>query len=387
MVLRLFMLTVIGCCCCILPAFGQSPRYASHGLQQLAVALEAACHRACGQAQTFRWGENRVSVTTDSLGRIDHIGWEIFPERIRQENPSPVYRFVERYLLELYLQRELPTPRQRLREDKVTLLFPGHEDEPLTTNIERRLPRFDAETSLLVLTDNNCYSVSVYRQGKQEFFMRFPIRYELLWGMNKKEAEGNFYPDLLLFQAPAPSPCQPLTAEEAATLKPEAEGCYQLPGDIYWIEAMNSTLTYVRTAEGEYRPVCDSRLPEASARNLFLLSCGKEVNASVKQRLYNRRTLEFETSLHRLLSFCRAEGCRPYVGIETVSQTEVTGTVVLHNPSYGYCHQLFFRLPLSLLSTPANGLLQLELYAYVPTHNIENLFFERKPLSSPITNY
>lgn len=385
MILRLTCIAIA--CCFGLSVFGQSPRYASHGLQQLAASLEAASGQRCDRPQTFAWEEDRVSVTTDSLGRIDHIGWEIFPEHIRQENPSPVYRFVERYLLELYVQRELPAPRQRLREDKVTLRFPGHEDEPLTANIERRLPRFDAETSLLVLTDNNSYSVSVYRHGEQQFFMRFPIRYELLWGMNKKEAEGNLYPDLLLFKAPAPSPCQPLPAEETAMLEPMEEGCYRLPGDIYWIEDMNSTLTYVRTSEGEYRPVCDSRLPEASARNLFLLDCGKGVNASVKQRLYNRRTLEFETSLHRLLSFCRAEGCRPYVGIETVSQTEVTGTVVLHNPSYGYCHQLFFRLPLSLLSTPANGLLQLELYAYVPTHNIENLFFERKPLSSPITNY
>ncbi len=222
-------LTFIAIACCFgLSAFGQSSRYASHGLQQLAASVQAASGQACDRAQIFAWGENRVSVTEDSLGRIDHIGWDIFPERIRQENPSPVYRFVERYLLELYLTSELPTPRQRLREDKVTLRFPGHEDEPLKDNIGQHLPQFDQQTSLLVLTDNNRYSVSVYRDGQPLFVMHFPIRYELLWGMNKKEAEGNFYPSLLLFQTPAPPPaslCPPKQRPHWSRQRKAATSC------------------------------------------------------------------------------------------------------------------------------------------------------------------
>ena len=371
---KTFCIMMLCLACGVLPGGAQTARYACRNLQQLAAELGREYDIDCTRARQVPLGRNVLVVTQDSLRRVDHIGLQVFPEHIVRDNPSPVYRFVERYLLELYLRRELPTPEQRLQEDRVTLRFPAHTGNSLRDDIARHLPRFDDRTSLLVLTDNHRYTVSIYRERKALFVMRFPIRYELLWGMNKVEAENGLYESLLRYQSPHPKPVPPLAADVQTAMRPAEDGCLMLPGDSYVIASVNSNRYYLEAPDGSCRPVFGPDHAEASMRNLFLLpDLAADVTATVTQRLYGRRTREFDVSLHHLLSFCRTEGCETYVGIETCTEERVTGTVVLLNPSYGYCHQLYFEADIGLLEHPDRHPLRLELYAYVPTHNIGKL--------------
>ncbi len=367
------------CLCLAATAAAQAPRFANGNLQRLAGQLQAEYGLDCTRPGTQEFGQNRLVVTQDSLRRIDHIGLSLFPESIVRENPSPVYRFVERYLLELYLPQEQPTPEQRLKEDNVTLHFPSNPGGSLRDDIARHLPRLDEHTSLLVLTDNHRYSVSIYRGERALFVMRFPIRYELLWGMNKVEAENGFYEALLRYRPPRATAVPPLAAAQASALQPDGDGCLVLTGDSYVIAAVNNDRFYRLAPDGTCRPVLDRTHAEESLRNLFLmpdLSAG--ITASVTQRMYRRRTLQFDIPLHHLLSFCRTAGCQAYVGIETCTAERVTGTVILLNPSLGYCHQLYFETDIGILDHPRRHKMSLELYAFVPTHNIGNLFDEKE---------
>lgn len=357
----------------------QPARFANHHLRQLATMLQAGYGMDCTHPGSFDFGENRLRVTQDSLGRIAHIGLELFPEDMIRDNPSPVYSFVERYLLELYLQQELPTPEQRLTEDKVSIRFAGHEKEPLRNNIAHRLPRFQENTSLLMLTDNNRYSVSIYTNQQLQLSIRFPIRYELLWGMNKIEAENGFYESLMYYQMPQDKHTLSLSKEEYSMLEANGNGIFVWPGDSYIVSSVNNDRFYRLTSQGEYVPVCDRQHMEESVRNLFLLSeMARNVTVNVKQRLYKRRTLEFEVPLQKLLSFCHATGCQPFVGIETCTADSVTGTVILLNPSYGYCHQFYFQVCTDTTDVPDGFKIDMELYAFVPTHNIGSLFYEKE---------
>ena len=367
------------CLCLAATAAAQAPRFANGNLQRLAGQLQAEYGLDCTRPGTQEFGQNRLVVTQDSLRRIDHIGLALFPESIVRENPSPVYRFVERYLLELYLPQEQPTPEQRLKEDNVTLHFPSNPGGSLRDDIARHLPRLDEHTSLLVLTDNHRYSVSIYHGERALFVMRFPIRYELLWGMNKVEAENGFYEALLRYRPPRATAVPPLAAAQASALQPDGDGCLVLTGDSYVIAAVNNDRFYRLAPDGTCRPVLDRTHAEESLRNLFLmpdLSAG--ITASVTQRMYRRRTLQFDIPLHHLLSFCRTAGYQAYVGIETCTAERVTGTVILLNPSLGYCHQLYFETDIGILDHPRRHKMSLELYAFVPTHNIGNLFDEKE---------
>lgn len=360
-------------------ATARTARFATRNLQQMAERLQSEYGIDCTRPGTPAFGQNRLVVTADPLRRIDHIGLAIFPEQIIRENPSPVYRFVERYLLELYLFPELPTPEQRLNEDNVTLRFPASAGGNLREDIARHLPRFGDRTSLLVLTDNHRYSVTVYESGKTVFAMRFPIRYELLWGMNKIEAENGFYETLLQYQAPRAGTVAPLPGGERSFLKPDGGGTFVLTGEDYWISSVNSNRYYRLAANGEYLPVYDRRQADESLRNLFQLpELAPNITVTVKQRLYSRRSVTFDISLYRLLSYCRTTGCHTYVGIETCTADSITGIVVLLNPAYGYCHQLYFEADTRMVDKPGRYKMAVELYAYVPTHNIGNLFNENE---------
>lgn len=359
-------------------AAAQTSRFANRNLRQLAAALEASYEVDCTRPGTTAFGRKRFVVEQDSLGRIVHIGLKIFPDEIVRKYPSPVYHFVERYLLELYLQSDPAETNRRLKEDQVVLRFSDDDTGKIRHDIDQHLPRFDTNTSLYVLTDNNRYTVTAYQGKKMTFSMNFPIRYELLWGMNKIEAENGLYEALAYYHAPQSQPPLPLPANESNYLQADGEGCFVLPGDTYLIETVNADRFYRQKGGGLYLPVWEQRWAVQSLHNLFQLPIDRGVTASVKQRLYNRRTLEFDIPLHKLLSFCRVSGCRAYMGIETCTTDSVTGTVVLLNPSYGYCHQLYFSVPAALIAEPERHKMKIELYAFVPTHNIGNLFYEKR---------
>ena len=111
---KTFCILMLCLACGVLPGGAQTARYACRNLQQLAAELGREYDIDCTRARQVPLGRNVLVVTQDSLRRVDHIGLQVFPEHIVRDNPSPVYRFVERYLLELYLRREQPTPAQRL---------------------------------------------------------------------------------------------------------------------------------------------------------------------------------------------------------------------------------------------------------------------------------
>lgn len=398
--------------------------FASLRLEQMAWTLMERYGVDCSRAALCAWGKDTLRVTEDALHRVDHIGLRLFAEETMAEMPSPVYRFVERYLLELCLEDETDDVVRRLKEDKVTLRFGEKRSKVRETRGEGRgtreegqerryggeaagreelkklrerlqaLPEAggEGESSLVILTDNHYYTVSLYRHAALQLTMRFPIQYELLWGMNKKEVESTLYTDLLHFRMPQASEASPREEEgsadglspsdyEVEMLTATGDSCFVLTGEPYIIDAVNDNRHYRLLADGRYVPLCDVRRPEESVCNLFLfpqLLTEQGPVLDVTQRLYNRRKLSFDVSLARLLAYCREMGCRPYVGIEKLTEERVEGTVVLLNSSHGYCHQLFFSADRRVLTRPDKYRIEAELYAYVPTHNIGALFQEGK---------
>lgn len=370
-----------GLCYLLLPVClcAQSTRYASQRLEEIAATLQAEYRIDCRRPQVCPFGRGHIVVAENALHQIDHIGLQLFARQLMEENPSPVYHFVERYLLELCLMKEQTAVARRLKEEKVNLRFGKRRKKTVGEELTELLPRLmKSRNSLMILNSDNRYTVSFYDGDLLLLALRFPIQYELLWGMGKKEVESHFYADLLHYVSTLPTgetaaADSLLPADEAYRLVPHTDGCLSLPGEFYGVEAMNDTRFYRKRADGCYAPLRDPRYPEESVRNLFLLPVASSPKASVTQYLYGRRRLTFELPLDHLLSYCRAMGCRTYVGIERLDEQGVAGTAILQNSTYGYCHLLYFETGASVLS----GAISISLYAYVPTHNVAALFPEK----------
>ncbi len=368
----LFLLLVAGAAQ-MLMAQGNE-KYANLRLENLAEVLKADYGVDCRQAKEGRIASHPLVVERDAFGTIHHIGFRLFPRDLMAQNPSPVYRFVERYLLELYQVKRIDEWNERLKEEKVKLRFYGSADSNPHTELQRVLKGLESELPFLMTTDNSHYTVLWRNKGKSYFSMRFPIQYELLWGMNKVECENRLYPSLLAFRPEAPEPVP--SAPDGSLLEKQENGCYLQRGEWYELETVNSHVYYRATRNG-YEPIFSERYPVESMHNLFGVLQGGAVNAHVVQRMYGRRKASYDLPLSKLLAFCRAEGCEAFTGIETMEKERITGSVVLLNRSMGYIHILYFEAPLTLLTQPEKENLYLEVYAYVPTHNLQSIYGEK----------
>lgn len=103
-----------------------------------------------------------------------------------------MYQFVERYLLELFLLRDDNAINRQLYEDKVSVRFRGERRKDVHTALLKVLSELKTNVSLSITTDNSHYSVLWTEKDHPLLYLRFPIQYELLWGMNKKEIEHIF---------------------------------------------------------------------------------------------------------------------------------------------------------------------------------------------------
>ena len=230
--------------------------------------------------------------------------------------------------------------------------------------------------SVSIAQDDKNYAISIAEDQRSLLSMTFPVQYELLLGGNKKEIESTLYEDLIYYKEPTSEINTNLSAEQGKLLVDMGNNVYRQVGMTYIIDSMNSDCYYQRLANGSYRPICDSNHPEQSLHNLVLLPNKQAINAELTQMLYGYKKITFDVTLNKFLSYCRKKGCATYVGIEELTDEKISGTIILHNEAYGYCHQCYFNMPTKVLSTLKEGNMQLTLYAYVPTHNIQTLFQE-----------
>lgn len=317
-----------------------------------------------------------LNVVKNSAGKTTHIGFRLFSEAQKTNYPSPVYHFIERYLLELYLMDDPTLMLRMMTEDKVKIAFPAYSNGAIRQQIVRLLSTDTAALSLSVSQNDTNYTISLNDNQRALLTMTFPVQYELLLGGNKKEIENTLFDDLLYYKEPASVAETILPADQGKLLVKQKDGVYQRVGMTYIIDSMNSDTFYRKLSNGSFAPLLESKSPEESMHNLILLPNSQTINVEVTQMLYGYKKLSFESTLNKFLSYCTEKGCATYVGIEEITSEKITGTIILHNQAYGYCHQVYFTCPPSLIDNPKRGAIQLVLYAYVPTHNIQTLFFE-----------
>lgn len=138
-------------------------------------------------------------LAADAKGTINHVGIKLFDRRIIADYPSPVYLFVERYLLWVLLMKDEPAIKERLKEDRVLFRFGMKLNDKIYLNLKQSLREIKQDQSFIITTDNSKYAVTWLEDQRPILSISFPIQYELIWGMNKKEAEGQFQDGLKAF--------------------------------------------------------------------------------------------------------------------------------------------------------------------------------------------
>lgn len=133
-------------------------------------------------------GKNIIVCTKNN--RVNHIGYCIFTPEQRSSMQSPVFNFLERYILalDLPLKRVKPINNQ-LAEDKIS--FTGGDISSM--------PRLYNDTTLnlsINLIEDKKYNVTWEKDNVPCFSIEFPVSYDLLHGTEMSENERRLAEDL-----------------------------------------------------------------------------------------------------------------------------------------------------------------------------------------------
>ena len=346
---------------CVALSMWAQARYATTMLQEIGEMLE---RRGCqlsspgtfpmSSGTSFGFYELRI----DDEGKISHLGIPILNREMAVEHPSPVYDFVERYLLQLSL---LPVNERAryLKDDKVTLDF-------------SKAIKINRSTSFSMTTDEKGFSL-VWGDGKQEICrMNFPKDVQLIYGKNKIEIERDFLKGLNLLPENMEMSHMENPTDETVSLSSDS-AYYIHKGNNYILKEINSDTYFVRDEKSRLIPLYDMKYPSETISNLFnSLLKGKFV-LNITQRMYGKGMSQYAVSHEKLYAYCVRTGCQPYVGIEAMDENSVKAVVVYENDLYGYNHLLYVDVDLKVLQA-GKGLIAAEIYCYIPTYNLKSLF-------------
>lgn len=317
--------------------------------------------------------ERPVIVERYTDGMVSHIGFKLFDRSIMEKHSTPLYHFLERYMLELMLLESDMDIYTRLKMDHVKIVSEVYPEAPLKKGLSKVLSDDTSNSSIYITSGGKEYTVSCLNGEKLHIQMTFPMRHELITGYTKLEAERSFYPQLLAFMATETDE-EELPCVSEFDVEPYKDGLFSSYRESYWLDDMVSTSYYKKVGD-EYIPLFDSRFMAESVYNLFNASHDFGIVAEITQSLYGEgNATGFEVSVSDLVRYLHSQNCRLYTGIKKNKGSEIQFTVMAVNAEFGYQHLFSCVIDKRMLGNPDSEYkVKAKMYCYIPTHNISSL--------------
>lgn len=304
---------------------------------------------------------------------MTHLGVVLFTHDLKEALGKPICDFQERLFLEVFLQKTDADAQKLLDEYKIKL--PVSLDEKSLRNYLEAALAFASKDALeYMLTKDSLTWTATWSNDNQHFSFNFPANYDLILGMDKKEAEERFTEQLQKFQCNKTA-IIPVTVE-VGNLKKLNDRLYVRQGERLFIQNMNSNIYFFQKGEQEFSLVYDRNFPEESISNIFTHPDRKSdgLQMEVQQRIYGNQMKKYEMNLFDFLCFMEKEH-ETYIGIEKCTAEEVNLTVIFKSKFYNCYHMLYVQaVPNDFFEKGKS--LKTTFYAYIPNQNIKNLYKE-----------
>lgn len=303
-------------------------------------------------------------------GLINHIGVKFFNREVIAQHSTPIFYFIERYFLELLLLPSNDAIKTKMRMDHVHIKTNVFSMANLRKGLQDIIEAVSHDFSVYVTCNNNRYSASCLVGNKLLAKIDFPVRYELITGNTKLEAENSIYPALLVYKTSA------YAAPDEVDMYAYKDSLFCANEDYYVTEDIISTSYYQKMNEN-YIPVFDSNELEESVYNLFNADYDRGIDVEVTQNLYGGKKLSYILPLEKLMDFLRDAGCLMYTGIRKYDKSTVEGVSMAVNMELGYQHMLSFSFDKRIFEEPTEHKVKVKMYSYIPIHNVSSLFGEK----------
>src|SRR5574344_1257552 len=304
-------------------------QYSSITLKNIGINL---INRGCDITRSGTHKERGIlyEVRRDANGIITHIGKPILNRSITNISPSPIYDFIERYVLEMNLIA--PVDRElQLKDDKVSLNM-------------HSISFVDTTCMMSLTTNEKAIKVEWNKNKKNISTMVFPKQYELIMGMNKIESENAFKDNLVNSNIPQNVPQQ---MDTTTIFKTENPNVFVQHNGYYLIKDMKSDNYYLKDMLGELTPLYNGNFPAETLSNLFNSIVSGDYTLHIEQNLYGYKKKTFNVSLNKFTSYCTQTGCCQYIGIESIKEKNIKAVIVYVNKYLNYNHLLYIDADIS----------------------------------------
>ena len=322
-----------------------------------------------------------VSLRTNTMGVVEHIGIPLFDEKMRLLQPSPVYDFLEyaalnkKYKLEA---NQLNLSKVIFKKGSWETLFNEKLNE-CGCSIENR------EDKLYIVTWN--------KDEKEIAVIGIPIEYELLNNDTRRNMEQTFVRELSEKVDSSFRPTAVEVSERDLSIY-GTEGLFVIPGKSYLIDLLNQNVYYKLTTVYEkadtvirgksytlnietVQPVVvnEPDFPAETMANYMMCdnSSVPDVRLELDFHLSNYHRQLVTMPLSRLKEYCRQQGCSFFFACDGTRKENLRGVMFASNLAKGYNHLFSIRMAKEqiLEATPK---LQADVYLYIPPISKEKLF-------------
>lgn len=346
---------------------------------QLGISAEVEAMTESQSALVKTKDGQSVTVRTDALRMVEHIGIPLFKDQMRVLMPSPVYDFLEYAVLNwkykinpntLYLSKVL------FRKGNWQTLASGSLSD-VDCNISNQ--------------DDRLYIVNWQREGQDVATIGIPIEYELLANDTRRNMERDFIRHLEGHR---------LSVQQQAGVKEEdlkiygTEGLFVMEGESYLMPELNQNVYYIlktvyETKEAEFygkketvtleevvpQLVISDDHPNESFANIVMADHMFEqptrLDLDFHLSDYHRRQLA--VSCNQLTDFCRRQGAKVYFASSGVKDGMLRGVLLVNNMAEGYNHLFSLRMPVEQIAT-GSPVVQGDAYLYIPPIDKSKLF-------------
>lgn len=344
--------------------------FATRQLEYLAGLMKCPLPAQSGIFYCSQVSSLPLKVEYDTAGVMCHLGFSLFSDSLKNQALTKLlYDFQEWLFLEVFLQGSETKARKLLEEYKGQWInLSVHLGKgTFFQSLENSLRLASKEGVEHVLTKENISWTSSWRDSINGFALRFPANFDMISGMDKKEAEIWLAKQLQQFQ------CTGNTVSyikgNMGELQLLNRSNYLLQGNALFTQAMNTNL-YLQV-------LYDPNFPEESIANLFNypdIQRTKGIDMQIKQIAYGKESYSYQIKLSDFQCFL-GDDYEIYTGIEKCTAEIAEFSVIYKSRWYNYSHLLYIK------TTPQNLFdktepLKAVFYAFIPNHNIKNLYKE-----------
>lgn len=308
-----------------------------------------------GVTNTYYYRQHPLTIRKNQWGEIEHIGLLLFPLTYRQQQPLPVYDFLERYLL-----ARLATPVQT--EDAVRMQW-----DKVHFGVGTAATALQIDTTAIFgydYVDLHVYRVSWRVDDKKVLELSFTMDYQLMTGCDAVELELRFMRHLSRYLAKAPL---------AASYSLPQKGKEYTQADSYYMSPMvRNDVYYTRQSEKDpWQLVSDAARATKTINNWMVAAdSDNELPLEMTVDRYGYEVDSIQTTYRAWQQLCMEEGCQPYYGLKSKKAGVYEGTVFMVNRTGGYVHLLSINIPESVLLDRRSAKSTARLYAYIPLYNV-----------------